>query len=870
MSGFVFEPLKREPEAGEFRFVPVGGEGDSDEFTFIPIEPDRPSTLRNVALNNPLTAIGETALNLASTGVAMPVAGLAGLATEAGRAVGLTDKTGADVVHAVGDALTYQPRGEMGQAATQAVMYPFEKLHEAATWAGNKTQDATGSPGAATAAHTLVEGVLPLVAFPAAKAGRAKWQEHVAAREMPKAAAPEAPTPEAAGEYRFTPTEEARNVTQDSIPSRVSNLETDQGALQQPESFGVAVVRRDGDQGMPSVDGELRQLPERRGAETERGDGAGAAGHGEGLRADEYRMDNGAAAERPAESMLLRDRGQLLDDLDGGRQGEVNVARDGLVQGEGAQNFRPGDSLLARQAAEIETQRPARWALIEADSLKASHDVHMRARPDHPFAKEVARGEQEAAVAAIVRDIDPQRLVDAIDDADGAPIVARDGTVETGQRRAIALQRAYQANGQKAADYRQTLRDQAPRLGLDPAAIDGMKKPVLVRLPDQEAPRRPASADFSNVGESHISNTTKTGYLSKSEIRTPGDVQKSHIEPDTQAMAGDVQNGTWNPGQNYAPFVDHMRAPEARATSVADLPAPIRRETIIKDFADALGATVYEGRVKGKNRLGFFRPKNEETRIKNAADIEVAAHELAHLIDSRVPELSSAWRSDKALREELKSVSYDQKSVPEGFAEGVRLWMTQPETLEARAPKVAAWLDDFAARHEYGPAMKKAQEQMTGWFGQDALNRARSKIGTEKPLAEYFDRAFDKFRQSTVDDLHGIMQMERDLTGKLAPVGPYESARLSRASASIADGAVRFGHPVKKADGSFAWAGKGLEDILKPVAESLDDTLLYFVGRSARELHGQGREHLFTMGEIDAMLRLKTPERAKAFEEYQT
>lgn len=120
-----------------------------------------------------------------------------------------------------------------------------------------------------------------------------------------------------------------------------------------------------------------------------------------------------------------------------------------------------------------------------------------------------------------------------------------------------------------------------------------------------------------------------------------------------------------------------------------------------------------------------------------------------------------------------------------------------------------------------------------------------------------------------MDDLHGIYQMEHDLTGKIIPNGPYESARLSRASASIADGAVRFGYPVKRADGSFKYAGKGLEEILKPVAENLDDALLYFVGKSARELYGQGREHLFTTSEIDAMLRLRTPEREQAFQEYQ-
>ncbi len=339
-------------------------------------------------------------------------------------------------------------------------------------------------------------------------------------------------------------------------------------------------------------------------------------------------------------------------------------------------------------------------------------------------------------------------------------------------------------------------------------------------------------------------------------------------EAQTQNMAAGVQNGTWNPGANHVGFVDQVRAPTLAAESVADLPAPIRREQIIGDLAKSLGTTVYEGRVKGKNRLGFFRNGIEEVRTKRANDIETTAHEIAHLIDARVPDIASAWRSDDALRDELKSVSYDRKSVKEGFAEAVRLWMTQPETLAAKAPKAHAWLESFADSHAYGPALRSAQERMTAWFGQDALNRARSKIGTEKPLAEYFDRFWDKFRQSTVDDLHGVYQMERDLTGKVNPNGPYESARLSRASASIADGAVRFGYPVKKADGSFEYRGRGLEEILKPVSDNIDDALLYFVGRSANELWQQGREKLFSRGEIDAMLRLRTPEREEAFKHY--
>lgn len=62
-----------------------------------------------------------------------------------------------------------------------------------------------------------------------------------------------------------------------------------------------------------------------------------------------------------------------------------------------------------------------------------------------------------------------------------------------------------------------------------------------------------------------------------------------------QDMAAGVQNGTWNPGAQCTPFVDQVRAPTHNAKTVADLPAPIRREQIISDFAKALGTTVYEG-----------------------------------------------------------------------------------------------------------------------------------------------------------------------------------------------------------------------------------------------------------------------------------
>ncbi|MCX7173431.1 MAG: hypothetical protein NT159_05835, partial [Proteobacteria bacterium] len=319
-----------------------------------------------------------------------------------------------------------------------------------------------------------------------------------------------------------------------------------------------------------------------------------------------------------------------------------------------------------------------------------------------------------------------------------------------------------------------------------------------------------------------------------------------------QDLAVGVQN-SMAPGINHIGFVDDSHSPAAGADVTR--PKPITREEVLAPLLKALDTTLYEGRVKGpKNRLGFFRPKLEEVRVRRKSDIETASHEIAHLVDDRVPEIRAAWKADKALESELRSISYDSKKVNEGFAEGMRLYLTQPEALQAKAPKVYAWLEDFTNTHKYGPALRKAQEGMTSWFAQDGINRARSKIGTPINLNDAFDGKWDKFRQSVSDDLHGVYRMERDLTGKLKPNGAYESARLSRASQSIADGAIRYGAPYKNPDGSFTFQGKGLEEILKPVGKNLDDSLLYFVGKSADELMGQGREHLFTKGEIDSML----------------
>lgn len=755
-------------------FVPLSGapkEKSRSGFTTLQADPEQPSITKQAALNNPLSAIAETGLNLASQAVALPVAGLAGLATEAGNAMGLTEKKGADVVHQVGEAMTYQPRGEMGKAATEIATYPFQKLAEAGQWAGGKTLEATDSPALATAVDTMIQGVLPMVAGPLAKKGSSVIKERIGKTETPlETIVPETQVtnggPAVAEVIRPVARSAENAMARDSVSltegftnehnnpiaatakaeagireatssHRVQRLGEHESALFQPEVPALESLRRGGDQGLPGMAEQIRDVPEGRRAEAQPETPAIAQGFDQGILAGERGVGGTGYLGHPEKTIASR-----------------NVARGRSTGLEGREGYR-------------------------SESISASD--HAGQWIDH----------SRTAV----------REARIIDPATGP------------------LSRA--------------------------AAI---ARPDLVK---------PAEASSNPIPVSRSAAEPARGF-------TPLADTERAAQPGTQY--------SFAPGANYAPLIDDSRAPVGTAPATAvGRDKPIRREDIIVPFAKDLGASIYTGRVTMKNALGFFRRGNEEVRIKKHADLEVTAHEMAHLIDSRVPALSQEWRSNSALRKELKTVSYDRESVSEGWAESVRLWMTQPDVLQQRAPMVFNWIEGFVASDKkYGPPMRKAQEGMTGWFAQDAVDRARSKIGDHRPLSDAMNGIFDRFRQSTVDDLHGIYRMERELQGgKLEPVGAYESARLSRASASIADGAVRFGYPVKSADGSFTYRGKGLQDILKPVAERLDDALLYFVGRSANELMLQGREHLFTKGEIRGMLALETPEARKAFAEYQ-
>jgi N12 class adenine-specific DNA methylase len=138
-----------------------------------------------------------------------------------------------------------------------------------------------------------------------------------------------------------------------------------------------------------------------------------------------------------------------------------------------------------RFSTETGAQLEGQYALIEADDLQPSHDTNLRPNPAYPQSLQPRQRDRAASatqIQSIVGRLDPARLGESATAGDGAPIIGADGLVESGNARTIALRRVYAANGLKAQQYRQWLAENAQRFGLAPEQVEGLRRPVLVRV----------------------------------------------------------------------------------------------------------------------------------------------------------------------------------------------------------------------------------------------------------------------------------------------------------------------------------------------------------------------------------------------------
>lgn len=143
-----------------------------------------------------------------------------------------------------------------------------------------------------------------------------------------------------------------------------------------------------------------------------------------------------------------------------------------------------GPRIAAREleAAVAVTSRgreiPVRYALVELDDLVTSHDDDLIRNPAFPEAlqpRDRTRAGSQAANIRLESELNPKRLMRETGAETGAPLIAADGTVESGNGRTIALRRSARTGSGAYDRYRAELAAQ----GFD---TTGMTRPVLVRV----------------------------------------------------------------------------------------------------------------------------------------------------------------------------------------------------------------------------------------------------------------------------------------------------------------------------------------------------------------------------------------------------
>ena len=121
---------------------------------------------------------------------------------------------------------------------------------------------------------------------------------------------------------------------------------------------------------------------------------------------------------------------------------------------------------------------PVNYAVVEASDLVPSQTQDGRANPAYPTElqpRDRSRAVSETQIASIAQNLNPRLLDQTPKASDGAPIISPDGTVESGNGRTLAIQRAYDRNLPTAGAYRAHLAAQG-------YPVEGMKNPVLVRV----------------------------------------------------------------------------------------------------------------------------------------------------------------------------------------------------------------------------------------------------------------------------------------------------------------------------------------------------------------------------------------------------
>ena len=149
-----------------------------------------------------------------------------------------------------------------------------------------------------------------------------------------------------------------------------------------------------------------------------------------------------------------------------------------------------------------------KFAIVDVNDLVTSD---MANYPQELQPRDRTRIASKLQIEKIANTLTPERLGDSPDPGSGSPIVGDDLVVESGNGRVMAIRKAFE-NPAKLEEYKQWLRENAANFGIDPAIVDNIETPVLVRVRTSDIDRvqftqeanRPVVASMSPVEQAKV------------------------------------------------------------------------------------------------------------------------------------------------------------------------------------------------------------------------------------------------------------------------------------------------------------------------------------------------------------------------------
>lgn len=175
-----------------------------------------------------------------------------------------------------------------------------------------------------------------------------------------------------------------------------------------------------------------------------------------------------------------------------------NIAVGGVErkQGEKAQTVNDKDvatrqrvyGKIAEVRTDDNTNFNVRYRLAEADDLISSHlaknSDDFAINPNYPQEWQPRSRDRRAMrlqISTMVNNLNPADLAESRNINNGSPLVNKEGIVENGNGRTIAITMMHKGNAPSRAKYIQYLKDNADRFGFTKNDVEALSNPILVR-----------------------------------------------------------------------------------------------------------------------------------------------------------------------------------------------------------------------------------------------------------------------------------------------------------------------------------------------------------------------------------------------------